>query len=60
MFVPIRLEPNEIGFVKLSQVLTDEPQNTTSVSDDMPKSSLTAQGFTENGEVVFDYENEEQ
>ena len=64
MYVPLTLEPNEIGFIKVMQEFLDEPQSaqTPNATDPVGTqgTSLIAQGMSEDFEVIFDYENEKQ
>lgn len=60
MYVAQELQPNEVSFVKIKQKLTDQDDFSPKDAKDKNSTgdtSLSIQGFSPEGEVLFDYEN---
>lgn len=64
MYVAQELQPNEVSFVKIKQKLTDQddfnPKQDVKDKNSTGDTSLSIQGFSPEGEVLFDYENKKQ
>lgn len=59
MFIDLALEPNEVSFVKIQK--NESSNNVLAQQQEVePKTSLSVQGFNEEGEVLFKYSNKDQ
>lgn len=62
IYVASKIQPNQVALVKL--VKTEQSQIVKNVSqaqlEQQPTSTLTVQGYTDNGQILFNYTNPEQ
>lgn len=56
MFVPCDIPPNEVAFVRVTKVAEANANKTQSLSQ--KQSSLSVEGFSEDDEVLFKYQNQ--
>lgn len=57
MFIPAEIGPNEVAYVKI--LATSEP-NSNKQDPKESNRTLTIDGFSEHGDILFNYENKEQ
>jgi len=55
MFLELHLEPNEVSVVKIKQ--EESKEKPAIIYPGTQKTALSIKGFSESGEVIFDYEN---